>query len=104
MNMDIKFISIIFIILIQVIILSLVSTKVIKTDNDNDNDNKEYYFDTPTQRVRKCTIRNICININEAGGLNINTDMFSTIKRWIKRLDKWLEGEPQPKFLGGKNK
>ena len=30
--------------------------------------------------------------------------MFSTIKRWIKWLDKWLEGEPQPKFLSGKGK
>ncbi|SVA62188.1 uncharacterized protein METZ01_LOCUS115042 [marine metagenome] len=30
--------------------------------------------------------------------------MFSTIKKWIKRLDKWLEGEPQPKWLSGKGR
>ncbi len=30
--------------------------------------------------------------------------MFSIIKRWIKRIKKWLEGEPQPKYLSGKGK
>jgi len=29
--------------------------------------------------------------------------MFSTIKRWIKRIDKWLDGN-EPKFLSGKGK
>ena len=29
---------------------------------------------------------------------------LSSIKKLIKRIDKWLEGEPQPKFLGGKSK
>jgi hypothetical protein len=30
--------------------------------------------------------------------------MFSRIKKMIKRIGKWLDGQPTPKYLGGKDK